>query len=106
MAEELADRQKSLEEQENSIKSLGQDAEVISRNVEQNARYLTNMPPLNAVGILAAMDDQLIIDVFRKTEEIAQQEGASSMVPVWLMNMDPVRAAELQRKMALKPSSP
>jgi flagellar protein FlbB len=105
MAQELEERQKALEEQENSFKSLLRQAEVSSRNVEQNARILTSMPPDDAVGILAAMDDQLVIDILRKTEEIAQQEGAASLVSVWLSRLDRARAAELQRKMAGRPSA-
>ena len=104
MAQELAERQKALEEQEKFFKSLVEDAEIINRNVEQNARILTSMPPDAAVGILSAMDDQLVIDVFRKTEEIAQAEGNASLVSVWMARMAPARAAELQRKMTGRPS--
>jgi flagellar protein FlbB len=63
------------------------------------------MPPQNAVGILAALDDQDAIDVLRKTEEIARAEGTTSVVAYWLSLMDPARAAELQRKMAGRPPS-
>jgi flagellar protein FlbB len=51
------------------------------------------------------MDDQDVIDVLRKTEELARAEGSSSIVPYWLSLMDPQRAAELQRKMAGRPQS-
>jgi flagellar protein FlbB len=61
------------------------------------------MNPAQAVGILTAMDDQDVIDIFRKTEEIAQAEGAASLVSVWLSRLPPARAAELQRKMASRP---
>jgi flagellar protein FlbB len=49
------------------------------------------------------MDDQDAIDVFRKTEEIAQAEGTSSIVSYWLSLMPSERAAELQRKRAGRP---
>jgi flagellar protein FlbB len=103
MAQELEERQKALDEQENSLKARAVDAENKDRNVEQNARYLTGMPPQNAVGIIARLDDQDAIDVLRKTEEIAQAEGTTSVVSFWFSLMDPVRAAELQRKMAGRP---
>ena len=103
MAQELEERQKSLDEREESLRALAADAENRDRNVDQIARYLTGMPPERAVGILSAMDDQDIIDVFRKTEEIAQAEGAMSLVSVWLSRMEPERAAELQRKMRWRP---
>jgi len=105
MAQELELRQKALEEWENTLIARVADAENKDRNVEQNARYLTGMPPQNAVGILAALDDQDAIDVLRKTEEIAQAEGTVSIVAFWFSLMDPVRAADLQRKMAGRPSS-
>jgi flagellar protein FlbB len=106
MAQELEERQKALDERENSFNAMTEDAEIRIRNVEQNARYLTGMPPERAVGIIAAMNDQDAIDVFRKTEEIAQAEGTTSIVSYWLSFLPPERAAELQRKMAGRPSLP
>jgi flagellar protein FlbB len=103
MAQELEDRQKALDERENSLRAQALDAENKNRNVEQNARYLTGMPPQNAVNIIAALDDQDAIDVLRKTEEIAQAEGTTSVVSYWFSLMEPARAAELQRKMAGRP---
>jgi flagellar protein FlbB len=105
MAQELEERQKALDEREKSFNDIVQAAENKGRNVEQYARYLTGMPPQSAVGIMAQMDDQNIIDVLRKTEEIAQAEGTASIVSFWLSLMDPIRAAELQRKMAGRPPS-
>jgi len=103
MAQELEERQKALDERENSLRAQAQDAENKGRNVEQLARYLVGMPPQNAVNILAGLDDQNVIDILRKTEEIAQAEGTTSIVAFWFSLMDPVRAAELQRKMAGRP---
>ena len=105
MAQELEERQKALDERENSLRAQAAYAENKERNVEQNARYLTAMNPDEAVRILSALNDQDVIDVFRKTEELAQAEGAASLVSVWLSRMDPARAAELQRKMAGRPQS-
>jgi flagellar protein FlbB len=103
MAQELEQRQKALDEQENSLRTKAVEAENKDRNVEQNARYLTGMPPQNAVGIIAKLEDQDAIDVLRKTEEIAKAEGTNSIVSFWFSLMDPARAAELQRKMASRP---
>ena len=103
MAQELEERQRSLDEQENSFNALLSDAEIRDRTVERNAINLTNMPPQRAVGILAAMDDQDVIDVFRKTDELAEAEGRASIVPFWLSLMEPERAAELSRKMVGRP---
>jgi len=110
MAQELEERQKTLDERENSLRAQTADAENKDRNIEQNARILTGMDPRRAVGIISAMDDQDVIDVLRKTEELAQAEGSASIVPYWfqLMAETPegaARAAELQRKMAGRPQS-
>jgi flagellar protein FlbB len=105
MAQELEVRQKALEDQENSFNAMVEQAEIRERNVEQNARYLNGMPPENAVAIIAAMDDQDAIDVFRMTDEIAAREGSTSLVSYWMSLLPPERMAELQRKMAGRPSS-
>jgi flagellar protein FlbB len=104
MAQELEERQKALEEQEKSLRAQAEDAENKDSNVERNARNLVGMPPERAVAIRANMDDQDVIGILRKTEEIAAASGSSSIVPRWLMLMEPVRAAEIQRKMAGRPS--
>jgi flagellar protein FlbB len=104
MAQELEERQKALDERENSLNQRIEDAGIRARNVEQNARYLNGMPPANAVEIINRMNDQDAIDVLRKTEEIARAEGTASIVSYWLSLMPPERAAELQRKMAGRPS--
>ncbi len=106
MAQELEERQKALDEREKSFNVKVEQFENRRVNVEQNARYLNGMPPEKAVGIIAAMDDQDAIDVFRMTEEIAQKEGKASVVSYWMSLLPAARAAELQRKMAGKPRSP
>jgi flagellar protein FlbB len=110
MAQELEERQKALDDRENSLKALMADVENKGRNIEANARILTNMEPRRAVNIISAMEDQDVIDVLRKTEELAQAAGTASLVPYWfqLMAETPegaARAAELQRKMAGRPQS-
>lgn len=105
IAAELEERQKALDEQEQSYNALVQESETRDRNIEQNARYLNGMPPAQAVAIIINMEDQDIIEVFRKLEEIAAAEGTTSIVSYWMSLMPPERAAELQRKMARQPSA-
>ncbi|MDR0289977.1 MAG: flagellar protein FlbB [Treponema sp.] len=105
MAQELEARQQQLDDMANSLRGRQEDAENRDRNIEQNARLLNGMPPERAVGIMSAMDDQDVIDVLRKTEEIAQAAGTTSIVSYWLSLMEPARAAELQRKMAGRPQT-
>ena len=63
------------------------------------------MTPKAAVNILLAMDDQMVIDVLRKVEEMAAQNGTASMVSYWLSLMPADRAAAIQRKMVVKPET-
>jgi len=105
MAQELEERQRAQDEREISFNALLTDAEIRDRTVERNAINLTNMPPQRAVGILTAMDDQDVIDVFRKTDELAEADGRASIVPFWLSLMDPQRAADISRKMVARPFS-
>jgi flagellar protein FlbB len=49
------------------------------------------------------MDDQDVIDVFLKTDELAEAGGTMSIVPFWMSLMEPQRAADLSRKMVSRP---
>jgi flagellar protein FlbB len=104
-AQELEDRQKMLDDRENSIIIKEQETDNRSTNIERIVRNLNGMPPERAVAILAEMNDQDAIDVLRKTEEIAASEGTTSMGPYWLSLLPPEQVAELQRKMAGKPAT-
>ena len=54
--------------------------------------------------ILEGYDDQLLIDLLRITDELAADEGRLSLVPFWLAQLPPERAADIQRKMVIKPA--
>ena len=105
MAQEIDDRNNALDEREKSFNSLTKQYDNRKANIEQNARYLTGMPPADAVAILSSLDDQTAIDILRAVEELAARSGESSVVAYWLSLLEPQRAAELQRKMSAKPSS-
>lgn len=105
MAQEIEERQKALEEREKSFNSLAERYDNRKANIEQNARYLTGMPPEDAVAILGSLDDQTAIDILRAVEELAAQTGEASVVSYWLSLLPPERAADLQRKMNAKPAS-
>ena len=103
IARELEDRQKSQEEREKTFNNEVKKYDDRSTNIEQISTYLQNMPPKPAVEQLLGMDDQDIIDIFRKTDAQALASNTASMTSVWLMNMPSERAAVIQRKMASKP---
>ncbi|MBQ9238602.1 MAG: flagellar protein FlbB [Treponema sp.] len=105
LAQELADRERAQAEREKMFSNTVQRYDAKEVNVEQIAANLNGMPPANAVGILVAMDDQIVIDVLRKCDEIAARDGSYSLVAYWLSLMPAERAAEIQRKMINKPNS-
>ncbi len=99
----LEDRILELEEREVSLNERLQRYENRRAVLEQNSRDLTSMRPDDAVEILTGYDDQLLIDTLRVTEELAQEAGELSLVSVWLARFPAERAADIQRKMTLKP---
>ena len=105
IAAELANREKSQEEREKTFNQIVKQYDDKNVNIEQIALNLNGMPPQSAVNILLAMDDQVVIDVLRRVEEIAKRDGVASMGSYWLSLMPADRAAEIQRKMLRKPDS-
>lgn len=99
-AEDLKDREQAVEAREKAFNEQVKAFENRRVNLVQNSRYLTSMPPKNAVDILTKMEDQDVIDIFRITEQEAARAGEDSPVAFWLSQMPADRAAGLQRKMA------
>lgn len=102
-AQELAVTAEELEEREVSLNERLRQYENRRAVLVQNSRYLTSMRPNDAVEILAGYDDQLLIDTLRVTEELARETGEVSLVSVWLASLPAARAADIQRKMTLRP---
>lgn len=105
VAQEIDEQRKDLEDREKSFNQTVESIENRKANVDQNARYLTGMPPAKAVEILKSMDDQMIIDVLRAVEVQAKEAGTDSVVAYWLSLMPPERSAAIQRKMTSKPET-
>ena len=105
VAKELEDRKKSQDEREKTFNNEVKKYDDRDKNITQIVSYLASMPPATAVEQLLSMDDQDVIDIFRKEDEIAALNGTASMSSVWLMNMEATRAATIQRKMANKPQT-
>jgi flagellar protein FlbB len=100
LAQDLKDREQAETDKEKAFNERVNTFENRRVNLVQNSRYLTSMPPQNAVNILVKMDDQDIIDIFRITDEQAAATGEDSIVPYWISLMPADRAATLERKMA------
>jgi len=102
---ELQEQQKTLEERISTFEARQNAYNDERANLRQISADLVGMRPEEAVEILSGYDDQLLIDVLRVTQEVAEAAGELSMVSVWLSRMDPQRIAEIQRKMIIKPNS-
>lgn len=105
IAQELQDKQKAEDEREKTFNNEVKKYDDREVNIVQIAQNLQGMPPKNAVAILIAMDDQMVIDVLRKVEEEAKAAKTTSMVAYWLSLMPADRAAQIQRKMTSKPET-
>lgn len=103
IAKELEERKKSQDEREKTFNNQIKKTEERDANIAQISQYLSSMPPKTAVDQLVSMDDQDVIDIFRKTDELAEISKTTSLTSVWLMMMPADRAAVVQRKMANKP---
>lgn len=95
----IATAQTELEEQENFINQNSNYLENKNIKVRQVVSSLINMPPVNAVAILVTFDDELMIDVLSTTDQIAEEEGKSSITSVWLSLMSAERAGKVQNKL-------
>ena len=105
VAQELEDKERSQEEREKTFNNLVKKYDDRNANIDQIVANLNGMPPKSAVDILVAMDDQDVIDVLRRAEEVAAASGQASTVAYWLSLMPSERAADISRKMANKPLS-
>lgn len=105
IAQELEDRAAELDEREKTFNAEVEKYRSYWSNIEQIVQNLEGMQPAKAVAILAEMDDQMIVDVFRRAEEDAAAAGTSSLVAYWLSLMEPTRAAVINRKLVNKPQS-
>ena len=102
IASDLADQKKSQEEREKTFNNQVKKYDDREVNIVANAENLSGMVPTQAVAIMLEMDDQDVIDILRKVDEMATESGESSMVSYWLSLMPAERAAEIQRKMLSK----
>lgn len=109
IAKELEDRKKSQDEREKTFNNQLKKYDDRNTNIETIVSYLNNMPPQTAVEQLLSHDDQDVIDILRKADEMAAASKTTSMSSTWLMFMGQAgqseRASTIERKMANKPES-
>jgi flagellar protein FlbB len=94
---------KNIDVERSSIKLLVQDLNNRDKKVRDLAGKVLNMPPEKAVEMMVNWRDFDIIDVFRKMDVIAEEEGQPQITPYLLTLFSPERRAEISRKMLLPP---
>ena len=104
-SEMLEQKEKELEEQKNALINVTDSAVTRKENIRRNSQKLVGMKPQNAVAIMEQMDDQDVVDIILAADEIAAENGEQSITAYWLSLMDAGKAADIQRKMALRPAS-
>lgn len=102
--EELKEKEAAIIDKEKSLnEALGRyDDE--QKNLETTVKYLAALPPQSVVDILVNYPVLKVVDTLRKEDEIAGTEGRASNSSVWLLFMEPKRAAEVQDMMIKKPN--
>ncbi|MBQ4378177.1 MAG: flagellar protein FlbB [Treponema sp.] len=95
IAKELEDRKNSQDEREKTFNNQLKKYDDRNLNLEIIVNYLNNMPPQTAVEQLISYDDQDIIDILRKADEVAKANKTVSMSSTWLMYMS--RAGQSER---------
>jgi flagellar protein FlbB len=95
----LTEETKRLEEEKKVLSERLNEYDNYSENIDTQALYFVSMPPKAAVERLSELDDLLVIDILRRIDRKAEEEGRQSVVPYYLSLMDPGRAGVIQRKM-------
>jgi flagellar protein FlbB len=94
--------QKEKENNQNMIatfEKMKAEKESYDNRIDTVASQIENMPPKSAVAILGKQDDMMIIDILKKIDARANNNGRQSTSPYLLSLMDPEQSARIQRKM-------
>ncbi|MCX8029820.1 MAG: hypothetical protein N2712_07505 [Brevinematales bacterium] len=89
---EVEEMRKSLEQQQKIFKNYDE-------RITKVATYISSLPPDDAARILENMDDNSIVDVLLKIDQIAAREGTLSISSFLLSKLPPDRAARISEKM-------
>lgn len=101
--EELKEKEAAINDKEKSLNEAMGRYDDEQKNLETTVRYLAALPPQSVVEILVNYPVLKVVDTLRKEDEIASLEGRPSNSSVWLLFMEPKRAAEVQDMMIKKP---
>lgn len=109
IAVELEDEKKAFEEEKKTFNNLIKKYDDKSKRIDNAVAQFNGMRPENAVEIMVQMSkdgkDQELIDILRRTDEVAAETGSASMVSYWLSLMPKETSAEILQKMVAKPTA-
>ncbi|MBL8020834.1 MAG: hypothetical protein JNM27_14280 [Leptospirales bacterium] len=91
-SEEIELMRKGLEEERRRLEEAKQAAFKRQKTVKEMATRILNMPPDDAVAILANWSNSDAVDVFLQMERDAEAEGRQSIVPFLLTKLPRERA--------------
>ncbi len=103
LEEQLAQRRKGLDLEAKKLQQEKKQYASYKKNIEDLAQKIGNMPPDGAIKIMANWDDILVIDVLRRMDSLAADEGRQSITSYLLFliqQQNPERAGNIMRKMA------
>ncbi len=103
LEQQLEERRAEIDDLENSLTERLRQVENERAARVKLSGYLTNQTPEDAVAQMVEYPDDLLIDVLLITDELAEEQGGFSFVPVWLSLFPRARAATVAEKIALRP---
>jgi flagellar protein FlbB len=101
--ENMVEKEKGLELERAKFNDEKKKYADYRKNIEDLANKIGNMPPEGAVKIMESWNDILVIEVLRRMDAIALEEGRPSITSYLLyliQQKDATRAANIMRKMA------
>lgn len=101
LSNELTEQRKKQAEREDQFLKQSRRYEDENFNLRQNAQYLLEMSPQNAVARLQTMEDPILIANLRMAETIAQETNQNSSVAVWLSLLPADQASRILKKMQI-----
>jgi len=103
VADQLEEREAELADRENSVNERLRQVENERAALEKLSGYLTNMPPADAVAQMVNYTDDLLLDVFLVTDDLAEASEQASLVPYWMSLLPADRAAAVGERLSLLP---
>lgn len=100
--QELQEKLAMVDEMRSTLEKQQQIFKDQDAKITKLANYISSLPPDDAAKILANMDDDTIVDVLLKMDQIAERQGMQSLSSFLLSKLPPDRAARIGEKILRK----